>query len=44
MTLEQIGKQMNVSREYVRQIKSKAIRKLRKNAKILMLYRESVVN
>ena len=44
MTLEQIGKQMNVSREYVRQIKAKAIRKLRKNAKILMLYRENVVN
>lgn len=44
LTLEQIGKQMNISRERVRQIEAKAIRKLRKNDKLLLLYRENKEN
>lgn len=44
MTLEQIGKQMNVSRDRVKQIEAKAIRKLRKNDKLLLIYRESKEN
>lgn len=44
MTLEQIGKQMNVSRDRVKQIEAKAVRKLRKNDKLLLIYRESKEN
>lgn len=44
MTLGQIGELMNVSRERVRQIEAKALRKLRKNDRLLLLYRENREN